>query len=154
MFVPLGFFLGWMVAAPDGEGLAQVAGAVLVMGFCLLVTATVEFLQFWIPNRGPSLTISAPRTAGWSERSPGLSRAIPAVRTAARGFIHRRHGLGPWMAVYVAVYVFASLLPVDLVLSSREFSTKLASDQWGLWIAPAGCWWGVHCVTLRPSRCC
>lgn len=150
MFVPLGFFwAGWWLHRVS-RAWVQLAGAVLVMGFCLLVTATVEFLQFWIPNRGPSLTdISANATGGVVGAVAWLVSRIPAVREAARGFIHRRHGLGPWMAAYVAVYVFASLLPVDLVLSSREFSTKLASDHWGLWLAPGGCWWGVQCVTLR-----
>lgn len=150
MFVPLGFFwAGWWLHRVRRVWL-HLPGAVLVAGFCLLVSAGVEFLQFWIPNRGPSLTdISANATGGVIGALAWLVSRVPVVRQAARDLIQHQHGPGAWLLVYLALYVFASLLPLDLVVSEREFSAKLNSGQWGLLVAPAGCWWGVRCVSLH-----
>lgn len=150
MFVPLGFFwAAWWLHRVRNPWL-HVVGALPVMLFCLAVTSTVEFFQMWIPNRGSSLTdISANATGGVVGVLAWLVSRIPAVRGSARGLLHRRSGLGAWVAVYVAAYVFISLLPFDLIVSARELSAKLASGQWG-WIAAAdGCWWGVRCVAMR-----
>ncbi|MFW5454069.1 VanZ family protein [Thioalkalivibrio sulfidiphilus] len=150
MFVPLGFlWAGWWLHRVRSPWL-QGGGAVLVAGFCLLVTASVEFLQFWIPNRGPSLTdISANATGGVIGVLAWLVSRVPVVRQAARGLIQRQHGPGAWLLVYLAAYVFVSLLPLDLVITAREWSAKLASGQWGLFVAEQGCWWGVRCVSLH-----
>jgi hypothetical protein len=150
MFVPLGFFwAGWWLHRMRGAAL-MLLGAVPVMAFCVAVTATVEFFQIWIPNRGPSLTdMSANATGGVVGVLAWLVSRIPAVRDWARGILHRQSGAGEWVALYVAAYVFASLLPLDFVLSAREFSVKTASGHWGWLVAPDGCWWGVRCAAMR-----
>lgn len=150
MFVPLGFFwAGWWLHRVRNAWV-HMAGAVAVAGFCLMVTTTVEFLQFWIPNRGPSLTdISANATGGVVGALAWLVTRIPVVRQAGRGLLQRRHGPDAWMALYLAAYVLASLLPLDLVLSAQEFSARMASAGSGLWVAPDGCWAGGRCLTLR-----
>ncbi|HSP00353.1 MAG TPA: VanZ family protein, partial [Thioalkalivibrio sp.] len=150
MFVPLGFFwAAWALHRVRVVWL-QLAGAVLVMGFCLLVTAAVEFFQIWIPNRGPSLSdMSANATGGVIGALGWLVSRIPTVRTAARGLLHRRSGLATWVGVYLAAYVFASLLPLDFILSGRELGVKLSSGQWGWLTAPSGCGWGIRCVVMR-----
>jgi len=150
MFVPLGFFwAAWFLHRVRAVWL-QLAGAVLVMGFCLLVTATVEFFQIWIPNRGPSLSdMSANATGGVIGALGWLVSRIPTVRATARGLLHRRSGLATWVGVYLAAYVFASLLPLDFILSGRELAAKLSSGHWGWLTATGGCWWGIRCVVMR-----
>jgi glycopeptide antibiotics resistance protein len=150
MFVPLGFFwAAWWLHRVRNVWL-HVLGALPVLVFCLAVTATVEFFQIWIPNRGPSLTdISANATGGVVGVLGWLVSRIPSVRAAGHAILHRQSGLRAWMAVYVAAYVFASLLPLDFILSARELGAKVASTHWGWITAPDGCWWGIRCVAMR-----
>ncbi|OOG22002.1 hypothetical protein B1C78_15675 [Thioalkalivibrio denitrificans] len=150
MFVPLGFFwAAWWLHRVRSPWL-HVLGAVPVVLFCAAVTATVEFLQIWIPNRGPSLTdISANATGGVVGVLGWLVSRVPVVRYSFRELLHRRGQVGTWVAIWVAAYVFASLLPLDFIVAARELASKVASTHWGWVTAPDGCWWGIRCIAMR-----
>ena len=150
MFLPLGFlFSGWWLYRLQRIE-ARLAGVLLVSAVCLAVTASVEFLQIWIPNRTPSLTdMSANVIGGLAGALLWQLTRVPVIRATVRHFLFRRSGVVTWLAIYLAAYVFISWLPLDLMVSKQELSDKLASDQWGWLMAPDGCWQGLRCVTLR-----
>ena len=149
-FMPLGFFwTGWLVQY-SRHPLWQATVAVFVAALALFTTGSVEFLQSWLPHRVPALLDISANFAG------GL------VGIAA-WFLFGEHlrawltriGLGGKMAVrrllfaYVALYLLASLMPLDFVLSWEEWLGRLESDLTSWWIAPAGCENFWRCTVLR-----
>lgn len=150
MFLPLGFlFSGWWLYRLQRIE-ARLAGVLLVSAVCLAVTASVEFLQIWIPNRAPSLTdMSGNVIGGLVGALLWLLTRVPVFQATVHHFLFRRSGVVTWLTIYLAVYIFVSWLPLDLVVSRQELSARLASDQWGWLMAPDGCWQGLRCMTLR-----
>lgn len=147
MFVPLGFFwTGWLARRVTRAGGRVVVGVgVALLG--LAVTASVEFVQAWIPARVPSpidlsgnFTGAVLGVALWFVLAPRLDGWRAALRT---------RGLEVALVAYALTYVAASLLPFDLLLSAGELRQKFGSDHWGLWAAGAGCAGGVRCGIVR-----
>ena len=63
MFMPLGFFwAAWLGAASRGS--LRLAAVTAAAGLGLVVTASVEFLQSWLPLRTPSLLDMSGNFAG------------------------------------------------------------------------------------------
>ncbi len=150
MFFPLGFFwAAWLTRGATQAG-PRLLGAVAAGVLALFVTATVEFLQSWIPGRAPSLLDMSGNFAGgaagaavWLLLGDALRSKWSAIRAGGVGAVRAVLGL------YVLIYAAATLLPFDLLLSVEEIRTKLASGHWGVVTAPAGCDGGLRCLALR-----
>lgn len=147
MFLPLGFFwMAWLT-----RGVRTVAGRMAVGVFvallCLTVTATVEFIQAWIPRRVPSLIdLSGNFTGGVAGV---LLWALVGPRLAGWRAGLNSHWLHSALTLYVIVYILAALVPFDFLLSWSEWQGKLASGHWGWWSAESGCNAGLRCGLLR-----
>ncbi len=146
MFLPLGFFLAAWVGYASRRSGVVIGTVFLVAAFGLLVTATVEFLQVWLPYRYP---------AG----ADILGNFTGALLGAVAWFALRRP-LAHWLTVlgrsgpatlrlalagYAVAYLLVGLVPFDLVLSTEELAQRLQSDAWGWWVAPGACREGLAC---------
>ena len=150
IFMPLGFFwTGWLSQYSTGL-LWRAAVVMFVAALALFTTGSVEFLQSWIPHRVPALLDISANFAG------GLAgiAAWFLFGERLRGWLART-GLGGKLAVrrvlfaYVALYVIASLMPLDFVLSWRELLARFDSDLTGWWTAAAGCQDFWRCTVMR-----
>lgn len=147
MFAPLGFFwTAWLTHGHRG-GLRAMTVFVLVAALGLTVTATVEFLQVWLPLRHPAGADIAGNFLG----AVAGAAAWLALRNLLLDWRARLSGSGARpltaaLVLYAAAYVVAGLLPFDLVLSQEELAARLASDDWGWWVADGACDNGVRCV--------
>ncbi len=147
LFMPLGFcWMAWLSGGMRSPAARLVTGALACL-FCLAVTASVEFMQTWMPLREPSpADLSANFTGGvlgvlaWCWFHPRWPRWRDALRT---------QGLQRALALYAIVYLLVGLLPFDLLLSMQELRTKLSSGHAGWWIAGAGCGAGLRCTLSR-----
>ncbi|MCG5497522.1 VanZ family protein [Ectothiorhodospira variabilis] len=147
MFVPLGlFWTAWLSGYVRGVGGRVVVGMFVAL-LALATTASVEFLQFWLPLREPSLLDMSGNFVG------GVVGVLAWYGLSGPGrrwlVIVRQGGLAAlWWALvmYMAVYMLTAWLPWDFMVSLQEVSAKLESDRWGLWQAPVsegagGEWW-------------
>ncbi len=155
MFMPLGFFLTAWLTLNRRSGLLRLLLAVVVAAFCLLVTASVEFLQIWLPNRNPSLNDISGNFVG------GVVGATVWVligrRVAAWWDQVQREGLrinAPHLLLlYVVFYIIISLLPFDFLLSLSELQARLASDHWSWWMRAEYCTETLpRCVALDGTK--
>ncbi len=144
LFIPLGFF--WMAWLASGarSAAARIAIGAAVALFGLGVTASVEFIQAWIPLRTPSL---ADMSGNFTGAVVGvLAWLVFAARLPGWFAGLQRGGLDRWLTLYAGVYLLAALVPFDFVLTAAEWSSKLASGHLGWWSAPAGCDGGLRCL--------
>ena len=147
MFMPLGFFwAAWLSYGQRGLGVALRAFlAVATLG--LLTTATVEFLQVWLPFRHPAgadiagnFTGAVAGALAWFALREPLGRWVRALSRPGP------QALQIALAIYAAAYVAAGLVPFDLVLSADELARRLQSaSAWGLWTTPDACTAGLRC---------
>ncbi|MCG5524327.1 VanZ family protein [Ectothiorhodospira haloalkaliphila] len=157
MFLPLGFFwTAWLSGYVHGVA-GRLLVAVLVALLALATTATVEFLQFWLPRREPSLLdMSGNLTGGlvgvlvWYGLSDPGRRWLAVLRQGGVGALRRG------LLIYAFVYVLLAWLPLDIMLSWQEVIWKLESDGWGLWRAPVSedsvvRWWVLRSMVLVMS---
>lgn len=153
LFLPLGFFLaGWLGHA--SRRFAPVVLAVAVAGALgLLVTATVEFLQVWLPYRFPAgadilgnFTGALVGAVAWF----GLRSPLTGVAETLRQGGPRALRLA--LLAYAAAYVLVGLLPLDFVLSVGEWRERLGSDAWGWWTTAATCTTGFECLAMLLAR--
>ncbi|WP_026278616.1 VanZ family protein [Thioalkalivibrio sp. ALJ3] len=148
MFMPLGFFwMAWLTHGRDGP-VWRLGALALVALVGLATTATVEFLQVWLPYRHPAGADIAGNFLGavvgalmwWGLRRPMLNwrsqLANPGRTTAIAVLI-----------AYAILYVVIGLAPFDLVLSTAEWSQRLGSSAWGLWVADGACTSGLRCIS-------
>ncbi|MDX9740771.1 MAG: VanZ family protein [Gammaproteobacteria bacterium] len=144
LFMPLGFcWMAWLASGVRSATSRVAIGAAVAL-FGLAVTASVEFIQAWIPLRTPSLIDMSGNFTGalagvlaWALFAPRLPGWIARMR---RGTLDR------WLTLYVVVYVLAALVPFDFVMSAAEWRNKLASGHLGWWSAAAGCDGGLRCL--------
>ncbi|SEK58900.1 VanZ like family protein [Ectothiorhodospira marina] len=159
MFVPLGlFWTAWLSGYARGV-VARFWVGVFVALLALATTATVEFLQFWLPRREPSLLDMSGNLMGgvlgvfaWYALSGPVLRGVATLRQGG--------DVALWWALvlYAGAYALAAWLPWDFIVSLGEVAGKLATDHWGLWRSPAssgagGEWWilrGVAMVMTAP----
>ncbi|MBK1674849.1 hypothetical protein CKO35_16455 [Ectothiorhodospira shaposhnikovii] len=147
MFVPLGlFWTAWLSGYVRGFWGHCLVGLFVAL-LALMTTVSVEFLQFWLPRREPSLLdMSGNFIGGVVGMLVWYGLSGPGRRWLA---MLRQGGLAAlwWvLVIYAVAYVLAAWLPWDFMVSWQEVSAKLASDHWGLWRAPvsdavAGEWW-------------
>lgn len=149
LFLPLGFFLAAWMGHASTRPLTVVTTVIVVAVLGLSVTATVEFLQVWLPYRYPAGADILGNFAG------ALLGAIGwfALRARLAAVRHTLGQAGPRalelaLLGYAGAYVAVGLLPFDLVLSVDELRTRLASDAWGWWVAGAACTGGFECLAL------
>ena len=153
MFLPLGFFwTGWLVQY-GSSAQWRVGVAAFVAVLALVTTGTVEFVQSWIPVRAPSLLdMSANFTGGvlgilgWFLLAGRIQEWLTLLRRGGTQAIQRL------LLAYVVLFVLASLLPLDFVLSLQELKGRLESDLTGLWTASAGCNAGLRCGLLSAGK--
>ncbi|WP_020146104.1 VanZ family protein [Thioalkalivibrio sp. ALJ15] len=148
MFMPLGFF--WMAWLTYGRShLVWHLGALALVALLgLAATATVEFLQIWLPYRYPAGADIAGNFLGavvgalmwW-----GLRRPLLRWRGQLAG--PNRVTVPAVLIAYAILYVAIGLAPFDLVLSTAEWSQRLDSDTWGLWVAAGACTSGLRCIS-------
>lgn len=144
LFVPLGYcWMAWLASGVRSRAGRLAIGAGVAL-FGLAVTASVEFIQAWIPLRTPSLVDISGNFTGavagvllWAL----LSSKLPAWVASMR-----RGGIDRWLTFYAALYLIAALVPFDFVLSAAEWKSKLSSGHLGWWSAPEGCNGGLRCV--------
>uniref|UniRef100_UPI0025C1DD3A VanZ family protein n=1 Tax=Aquisalimonas sp. TaxID=1872621 RepID=UPI0025C1DD3A len=150
MFVPLGLFWTlWLTSGRRSVALRIIVVAAVSL-LALLVTATVEFIQVWIPYRAPSPVDMSGNLAG--AFAGAVAGAVVGERLwrvcAAIASGQRALSLDHVLLGYTLAYVFASLFPFDFPLSHSEVVARFASDSWGLWVAPEGCTHGARCLVL------
>ncbi|MFO7858997.1 MAG: VanZ family protein, partial [Ectothiorhodospiraceae bacterium] len=148
MFLPLGFFWTAWLTHGHRNGLLAVGAFVFVSALGLAVTASVEFLQVWLPYRHPA---GADIAGNFSGAVAG-SLAWIALRDPLTRWRQVLEGAGPktlaaGLVVYAAVYVLAGLVPFDMVLAPDELRARLASDAWGWWVAAGACSGGIRCIS-------
>ncbi|WP_421621973.1 VanZ family protein [Alkalilimnicola ehrlichii] len=146
MFLPLGFFWSaWLAYGRRDRG-TTLATFLAVSALGLAVTATVEFLQIWLPFRHPA----AADIAGNFTGAVLGSLAWFALRDPLAHWWQTLSGGGPRalhlaLIGYLVVYVVIGLLPFDMVLSADELMRRLRSSAWGLWTTPDACTTGLRC---------
>lgn len=146
MFLPLGFFWSaWLAYGRRGWG-STLGTFLAVSALGLVVTATVEFLQVWLPFRHPATADIAGNFTGavlgsvaWFALRDPLGRWLPAL---SRG---GPQALKLALMAYLAGYVAIGLLPFDLVLTVDELLRRLQSSAWGLWTTADACTTGLRC---------
>ncbi|MCG5501867.1 VanZ family protein [Ectothiorhodospira lacustris] len=154
MFVPLGlFWTAWLSGYVRGF-LGRCLVGLFVVLLALATTATVEFLQFWLPRREPSLLDMSGNFMGgvvgvltWYGLSGPGRRWLATLRQG--GLTALRRGL----VIYGVAYVLFAWLPLDFIVSWQEWVGKLESNGWGLWRAPvsedAGLrWWVLRSMVV------
>ena len=139
MFAPLGLLLAaWVAPQPRHRiELPALLVAVLLGG---LWAIGVTVAQLWFPSRTVSLNNLVAEFAGvigggllWSAFG---TIGLQWWRKLASG---GRISLEAALTGYVVLYLVASLTPFDFVTSASELAEKVASDLYGLWIAPISC---------------
>ncbi|MBI5256398.1 MAG: VanZ family protein [Burkholderiales bacterium] len=138
LYVPVGALLMQQLRHA-WPGAAWLVRAVLTMGLGCALAVGVEFTQLFFPPRtvsvndliaeamGTAIGIGlATRLAAWLDDL----RRVAATRTTAL--------LDYALKAFAVAYVAYSLFPYDLVLSATELQQKLASAQWGWWLASTG----------------
>ena len=141
MFVPLGLLLAAMVAPQPRQRQRIELRAFVVAGMLGSTWAmSVNFAQLWFPSRTVSLNNLAAELFGvivggllWSTLGAVALRWWRQL--ASGGLVSIRAALGG----YVVLYLVASMMPFDFVTSTGELAEKVASDLYGLWLAPIGC---------------
>ncbi|MCG5504941.1 VanZ family protein [Ectothiorhodospira variabilis] len=154
MFVPLGlFWTAWLSGYVRGF-LGRCLVGLFVVLLALATTATVEFLQFWLPRREPSLLDMSGNFLGgvlgvlaWFGLSGPGRRWLATLRQGGPAAIRRG------LVIYLMVYVLFAWLPLDFLISWQEWLGKLESDSWGLWRAPVAedsglRWWVLRSMVM------
>ncbi len=155
MFMPLGFFLTAWLTLNRRSGLVRLLLGMVVAAFCLLVTASVEFAQIWLPNRNPSLNdISANFVGGAVGATVWV---LIGRRIAAWWDGVQREGLRinvtQLLLLYGVFYIVVSLLPFDFLLSLSELQARLASEHWSWWMRADYCTeTQLRCLALDGSK--
>ncbi|WP_082829818.1 VanZ family protein [Ectothiorhodospira sp. BSL-9] len=150
MFLPLGlFWAAWLSGYVRGF-LGHLLVGLFVALLALATTAMVEFLQFWLPRREPSLLDMSGNFIGgvlgvlaWYGLSGPGRRWLAMLRQGGLGALRRG------LVLYVVAYVLFAWLPLDFMVSWQEWAGKLDSDSWGLWRAPVGEDLGIRWWVLR-----
>jgi VanZ family protein len=140
LYFPLSYLLCAALGTPRRAPLTQVIHAALVFLFCAAVAVSVEFTQLFFPPRTVSLNDLIAEIIGsaagivvclvWGET---LERLRTQMTLGGAGAI-RAVAL-----IYLLAYLAASLFPYDFYISAAEFSQKLSSDAYGLFVAQATC---------------
>ncbi|MGO8754159.1 MAG: hypothetical protein ACLQHK_02885 [Gallionellaceae bacterium] len=139
MFLPLGLLLAASVAPQPRQRIELPSFLVAVVLGCLWATG-LNFAQLWFPLRTVSLNNLVAEFFGVT--GGGLLWSIlgaTGLRWWRQLAFGGRIGLEAALTGYVVLYLFASLLPFDFVTSVDDIAAKVASDLYGLWIAPIGC---------------
>ncbi len=149
LFLPLGFFLAAWIGYAATRFRTVVLSVLVAAALGLLVTATVEFLQVWLPYRHPAgadilgnFSGALLGAIGWFVLRERLTMVLRALGQAGA------RALQLALLGYAVAYVLIGLLPFDLVLSVDELATRLASDAWGWWTASGACSGGFECLAL------
>lgn len=139
MFVPVGLLLAALVAPQPRQWIELPAFIVAGLLGCMWAMI-VNFAQLWFPSRTVSLNDLAAELFGvigggllWSTLGAIVQRWWRQL--ASGGGVSMRAALSG----YVVLYLVASLMPFDFVTSTGELAVKVASDLYGLWLAPIGC---------------
>ncbi len=140
LYFPLSYLLCAALGTSRRAPLTQVLHATIVFLFCAAVAAGVEFTQLFFPPRTVSLNDLIAELVGsaagiavrliWGE---ALERLRSAMSIGGAGAIRA------FAVVYLLAYLAASLFPFDFYISAAEFSQKLASDAYGMLLAPGMC---------------
>ncbi|HXG03285.1 MAG TPA: VanZ family protein [Candidatus Binatia bacterium] len=137
LFVPLAYL--WCAALWPRHRWAQGAVAVTVWAAAVVLSATIEFTQSFLPSRSVSLNdivaegcgaalgvvahaLTGPRLVAWL-RAWGTASTVPALARPALG-------------LYLAGLLFFGLLPLDLSLSPAALYGKFAAGRVVLWPLP------------------
>ncbi|WP_019625801.1 VanZ family protein [Thioalkalivibrio sp. ALJT] len=149
LFLPLGFFLAAWIGFAATRFRTVLLSVLVAAVLGLMVTASVEFLQVWLPYRYPAgadilgnFTGALLGAIGWFVLRERLALALHAL---GQGGVRALQRVLP---AYFGVYLIVGLLPFDLVLSVDELRTRLASDAWGWWTAGGACVGGFECQAL------
>lgn len=136
LYVPVGFLTATLLAGP-GRG-RRLFASLCALLFGLALALAVEFSQLYFP----------PRTVSRNDLlAEGLGSAVgvvlawfgsgwlPTLQTVLKG--HWRLVAASLVPGGAVVVMALSLFPFDLLVSTGELATKVASPLWGWWAAPA-----------------
>ncbi|MCG5510365.1 VanZ family protein [Ectothiorhodospira lacustris] len=137
LFWPLGLLWAAWLSGYARSMVGKWLVGVFVVLLALATTATVEFLQYWLPRREPSLLDMSGNFLG------GLLGVLTWFALSARGkrwldLLRQGGPLALWrgLLIYSVAYVLFAWLPLDFMISWQEVLNKLAGDHWGGWKAP------------------
>ncbi len=135
LYLPAGFLLAERFVGRL-RGLALGSALLLSVATLALIAFGVEFTQLFFPPRTVSQNDLLAETIGGGL---GVLLALPLSnsirRIAAFKPAYDTQGATLLLGVYMAAYLAFCLFPFDFLLSAKEISAKLASDQWGLLFA-------------------
>jgi VanZ family protein len=149
LYLPVGFFAAGALCGRPRRAMARVAISGMILLLSLASSIVIESLQAFLPSRVPAVSDVAAQTAGaligiliWFIVAPDVHAWWARRRTGTPAPI--RHG---WLAVYLAAYGAAALLPLDVTLDVGTIARKwrmgrivldpLASASWTWNLLPA-----------------
>ena len=140
LYMPLAYLLCVGFGTLRRPALAQAVLATIVLLICASLAVSVEFAQLFFPPRTVSMNDVIAEIIGsvlgigvclmWGGRLGQLRAEMIHGGTVAIRAV---------AVVYLLAYLALNLFPYDFYVSAAEFSEKLASDAYGLWLAPAAC---------------
>ena len=138
LYVPVGFLTATVLLRALGPA-ARAAAFGLAALWCAALAGGVEFVQLYFPPRTVSLNDLLAEAIG---SGLGIALAPFLLPWLRRWQLSWSRGgpqqLSMLLPAYVVAYPALCLFPYDLLLSAAEFSAKLASDDWGWWLADSG----------------
>jgi len=146
LYVPVGF-LGALVLLQ--RGWSRLAAAIVAIVAALGLAVAVEYAQLFFPPRTVSLNDLLAEAIGSVAGAVAAAVVWPMrarwqpLQQAGAGWLHH-HGL----ALYAGAYLAYSLFPYDFLISGAELSEKLASGNWGWWLADGDGRWLVTVARL------
>lgn len=160
MFVPFGFFTVLFFLFRTNSFPAPAPTSVRILAICvasllsLLVTASVELLQVWMPYRSTSVVDMSGNFTG------GVLGAIVGATAGERLW---RGGIALWsgerrlsrdqlLLGYCLLYVFVVLFPFDFPWSVGELFERFTNGRWAVWVAPQSCISGTQCLVLMTLK--
>ena len=132
LFVPLGFLLMGALRADRRGRVGGALAGVLVAAFACALANAIEFTQIYFPMRTVSLNDIVAETTGalagislWGllgQRLTHFARAFFAERDRPALIVRV-------LAVYVAVFLVAQLLPLDIAITRGELAEKYRAGR-------------------------
>ena len=139
LYVPLAFLGCVWILGMRTAGIARYFALAPVFIFCLTVAVGVEFTQIFFAPRTVSINDLIAEILGtlggillWAL---GRSRIVQLWDAFAHG---GRQSVLAVMAVYGLGYIILALFPYDFLISTKELSWRLGSDNLG-WLIAANC---------------
>ena len=137
LYLPVGGLTAHLLLSRWGDRAPRLA-VLLAICFGGLLATAVEFAQEFFPGRTVSQNDLIAEAIGSVLGALAVPPMLPLLRRLEQGWqlggpvLVRRA-----LVAYALLYLGLSLFPYDLLLNADEWQAKLASNNWGWWIAPA-----------------